>query len=84
MPRDEYIYTDRTWDMLAEREIDWQDVHHVLHTPPRSRKFFGDSTLAVAGLDRRNRAMRVVLLELTGTDDVYEVFDAYYLEGEQS
>jgi len=78
---DEFRYTPDTWDMLASRAIDWQDVDYVLrHAHPVSRRWMGDTTLRITALDRNSRWLMITSIEVEGLDNVFEIYDARYLD----
>lgn len=80
-----YEYTTRTWDMLVERSIDWQAVDFVLrHANPVVRRHIGSSVLRITGMDLAYRWLMVTLVELPGRDDQYEIYDARYLNEDET
>lgn len=84
---EDYRYTPDTWDLLAERAIDWLDVEHVLHGPAaRVRRWHTDRVLQIAAAVSPGRWLVVTLVELVGTDHIFEITDITEIvvqEGEQ-
>lgn len=76
----EYQFNDETWDVLAVREVDWQEAMYVLReSRPRIRRFVGGSTLQIIAADRADNWMIVTLVEHQDRDEIYNVIDARYL-----
>ena len=76
-----YRFDDAAYDGLAAAGVSWQEVLHVLRTPPRVRHHIG-SVLRVAGLSRSGRWIAVACIE--EGDDEYLVVGARALSAEEA
>lgn len=77
MPDEIYVFTERTYQRLAEAAVRPLSVTDVLYGPERVRRHVGGA-LHVAGRDRSGAWLAVVLVE--GEDDEYTVISARHLD----
>ena len=77
MPDEFYVFTERTYQRLAEAAVRPLSVTDVLYGQQRVRRHLGAS-LHVAGRDRSGAWLAVVLIE--GADDEYTVISARHLD----
>lgn len=75
VPEETYIFTERTYERLADAGIGPLSVTDVLYGQPLVRRHIG-SSLQVAGYDRRGTWIAVALIE--EDDDEYTVISARY------
>ena len=77
VPAEFYVFTERTYQRLAEAAVRPLSVTDVLYGHERVRRHVGGS-LHVAGRDRSGAWLVVVLIE--GEDDEYTVVSARHLD----